>query len=228
MAWRSRRLPQLNTGDTEERAQSGAQETAAAGPASDQTLKRTMSARAVRARAPEESVQDRIERLYPTLSRSQKRIASYVTEHYDKAMVQTAKQIAKATGVTQASLLNAAAGKAAASAGKTASTGKTASAGKTAAKKPAAGKTASTAKKPAAAKSSMQLTAAEKKLVELYRKADADTKKEVMKLLKGTGDDASELLTSLLSNAMSMFGKRSMPGEEGGEEQEGGLVLKEE
>ena len=77
----------------------------------------------------------------------------------------------------------------------------------------------------------MQLTAAEKKLVELYRKADADTKKEVMKLLKGTGDDASELLTSLLSNAMSMFGKRSMPGEEGGEEgeeQEGGLVLKEE
>ena len=153
-------------------------------------------------------------------------------ERGEKKLTQAAlKQIAKATGVTQASLLNAAAGKAAASAGKTASTGKTASAGKTAAKKPAAGKTASTAKKPAAAKSSMQLTAAEKKLVELYRKADADTKKEVMKLLKGTGDDASELLTSLLSNAMSMFGKRSMPGEEGGEEgeeQEGGLVLKEE
>ena len=153
-------------------------------------------------------------------------------ERGEKELSQAAlKQIAKATGVTQASLLNAAAGKAAASAGKTASTGKTAAAGKTAAKKPAAGKTASTAKKPAAAKSSVQLTAAEKKLVELYRKADADTKKEVMKLLKGTGDDASELLTSLLSNAMSMFGKRSMPGEEGGEEgeeQEGGLVLKEE
>ena len=153
-------------------------------------------------------------------------------ERGEKELTQAAlKQIAKATGVTQASLLNAAAGKAAASAGKTASTGKTSAAGKTAAKKPAAGKTASTAKKPAAAKSSMQLTAAEKKMVELYRKADADTKKEVMKLLKGTGDDASELLTSLLSNAMSMFGKRSMPGEEGGEEgeeQEGGLVLKEE
>ena len=150
-------------------------------------------------------------------------------ERGEKELTQAAlKQIAKATGVTQASLLNAAAGKAAASAGKTSSTGKTAAAGKTAAKKPAAGKTASTAKKPAAAKSSMQLTAAEKKLVELYRKADVDTKKEVMKLLKGTGDDASELLTSLLSNAMSMFGKRSMPGEEGGEEQEGGLVLKEE
>ena len=144
-------------------------------------------------------------------------------ERGEKELTQAAlKQIAKATGVTQASLLNAAAGKAAASAGKTTA------AGKTAAKKPAAGKTASTAKKPAAAKSSVQLTAAEKKLVELYRKADADTKKEVMKLLKGTGDDAGELLTSLLSNAMSMFGKRSMPGEEGGEEQEGGLVLKEE
>ena len=144
-------------------------------------------------------------------------------ERGEKELTQAAlKQIAKATGVTQASLLNAAAGKAAASAGKTTA------AGKTAAKKPAAGKTASTAKKPAAAKSSVQLTAAEKKLVELYRKADADTKKEVMKLLKGTGDDASELLTSLLSNAMSMFGKRSMPGEEGGEEQEGGLVLKED
>ncbi|MBR7058815.1 MAG: helix-turn-helix transcriptional regulator, partial [Stomatobaculum sp.] len=104
-------------------------------------------------------------------------------ERGEKELTQAAlKQIAKATGVTQASLLNAAAGKAAASAGKTASTGKTAAAGKTAAKKPAAGKTASTAKKPAAAKSSMQLTAAEKKLVELYRKADADTKKEVMKL----------------------------------------------
>ena len=159
-------------------------------------------------------------------------------ERGEKELTQAAlKQIAKATGVTQASLLNAAAGKSAASAGKTASTGKTAAAGKTAAKKPAAKKPASTAKKPAsgstssAAKSSMQLTASEKKLVELYRKADADTKKEVMKLLKGTGDDASELLTSLLSNAMSMFGKRSMPGEEGGEEgeeQEGGLVLKEE
>ena len=153
-------------------------------------------------------------------------------ERGEKELTQAAlKQIAKATGVTQASLLNAAAGKAAASAGKTASTGKTSAAGKTAAKKPAAGKTASTAKKTGAAKSSMQLTAAEKKLVELYRKADADMKKEVMKLLKGTGDDASELLTSLLSNAMSMFGKRSMPGEEGGEEgeeQEGGLVLKEE
>ena len=135
------------------------------------------------------------------------------------------KQIAKATGVTQASLLEAAAGKTAAAAKKPASTTAkkpaSASAKKpaaTAAKKPAS----STAKKPAAAKkpastaakSSMQVTAAEKKLVELYRKADADKKKEVMKLLKGTSDEANEVLTSLLSSVMSSLGKRSMPGEE--------------
>ena len=97
------------------------------------------------------------------------------------------KQIAKATGVTQASLLEADAGK-----------------NGTAAKKPSS----------AAAKSSMQVTATEKKLVELYRKADADKKKEVMKLLKGTSDEANEVLTSLLSSVMSSLGKRSIPGEE--------------
>ena len=110
------------------------------------------------------------------------------------------RQIAKATGVTQASLLGAAVGKAGAAAKKPAAAGK----------KPAA------AKKPAsaAAKSSMQVTAAEKKLVELYRKADAETKKEVMKLLKGTSGETSEVLTSILSSVMSSLGKRSMPGEE--------------
>ena len=116
------------------------------------------------------------------------------------------RQIAKATGVTQASLLGAAAGKAGAAAKKPEAAGK----------KPAAAKKPSAAKKPAstAAKSSMQVTAAEKKLVELYRKADADKKKEVMKLLKGTSDEANEVLTSLLSSVMSSLGKRSMPGEE--------------
>ena len=122
-------------------------------------------------------------------------------ERGEKELTQAAlKQIAKATGVTQASLLNAAAGKAAASAGKTASTGKTSAAGKTAAKKPAAGKTASTAKKTGAAKSSMQLTAAEKKLVELYRKADTKTKQEVMKVLKGEDSLAEGIFETLLDS----------------------------
>ena len=116
------------------------------------------------------------------------------------------RQIAKATGVTQASLLGAAVGKAGAAAKKPAAAGK----------KPAAAKKPSAGKKPAsaAAKSSMQVTAAEKKLVELYRKADAETKKEVMKLLKGTSGETSEVLTSILSSVMSSLGKRSMPGEE--------------
>lgn len=87
------------------------------------------------------------------------------------------KAIAKATGVTQKSLLEAAAGK------------KT-----TAAKKPAA----STAKKTTASTTSVKLTAAEKKLVELYRAADSDTKKKVVNLLKGDSNDVGDLLGSLL------------------------------
>jgi transcriptional regulator with XRE-family HTH domain len=77
------------------------------------------------------------------------------------------KKIAKATGVTQASLLNAAKG--------------------------------STAKKTSSAsKSSMQVTATEKRLVQLYREADADTKKKVMNLLKGKDSLAGDLLEDLL------------------------------
>ena len=73
------------------------------------------------------------------------------------------KAIAKATGVTQASLLNAA------------KEGSKPSA----AKKPAA-------KKPAAKKEEeLKLTAAEKKLVELYRAADKNTKETALKVLKG-------------------------------------------
>ena len=79
------------------------------------------------------------------------------------------KKIAKATGVTQASLLNAAKG--------------------------------TTAKKTSSSsKSSMQVTATEKKLVQLYRNADADTKKKVMNLLKENESLAGELLEDLLGN----------------------------
>lgn len=89
------------------------------------------------------------------------------------------KLIAKALGVTQASLLNAP---------KNVSGAK-----KPAAKKPAASTTA--AKKPAAAKtpananSSMKVTAAERKLVEAYRAATSAQKKAAGKVLKGEADD---------------------------------------
>ena len=81
------------------------------------------------------------------------------------------KKIAKATGVTQASLLNA-----------------------------AKGSSSSSSKKSTASKSSMQVTATEKKLVELYRKADTKTKQEVMKVLKGEDSLAEGIFETLLDS----------------------------
>ncbi len=91
------------------------------------------------------------------------------------------RQIAKATGVTQASLVNAA----------KAGTGK-----KTEKKteKKAEKKTGSTAKKK---EEEFKLTAAEKKLVEAYRAADKDTRDAALKLLKGEKAD-NDLLGSIL------------------------------
>ena len=122
------------------------------------------------------------------------------------------RQIAKLTGVTQASLVNAAkestygpAKKAAA-----ASTKKTSTA---AAKKPVtttAKKTTTAAKKTTttAGKNAVELTAAEKKLVELYREADSETKKKAVAVLKGESSEMGDILTSLLGGAMDMFGKK--------------------
>lgn len=111
------------------------------------------------------------------------------------------KQVAKATGVTQKSLLDAAKG--------------------TQTVKPASSSSSSSG-------SSMKLSADEKKLVQLYRKADDDAKQ---KALKALGDEQEEssgsgLLGSLLGGSGSgngivdnliglLTGKREMP--EGGE-----------
>ena len=84
------------------------------------------------------------------------------------------KRIAKATGVTQASLLNAT--------------------------KNTKSSSSSSSRKSTASKSSMQVTAAEKKLVELYRKADSKTKKEVLQVLKGEDSITGDLLESLMDN----------------------------
>ena len=107
-------------------------------------------------------------------------------ERNEKELTQTQlKQIAKACGVTQSSLLNAA---------------KETTAKKATTKKvvPASEKKTTTAKKTAAsssATSSMKLTAAEKKLVELYRKATKEQKEEALKALKD--DDDPDLLSVL-------------------------------
>ncbi len=94
------------------------------------------------------------------------------------------KQIAKATGVTQKSLLDAAKGTSSSSA----------------APKPPAG----------ANTTSMKVTATEKKLVQLYRAADSQTKKEVMATLKG--ETVETLVGSLIGSAFSAItGKKEMP-----------------
>ena len=104
------------------------------------------------------------------------------------------KSIAKVLGVTQKSLLEAASGAGKTAAGKAGTSAKT---GKTAAKKPAAGKTS--AAKAKAAAETLKLSATEKKLVQLYRKADAGTKKAAINLLEGDSS-AVELLGALLAS----------------------------
>ena len=120
------------------------------------------------------------------------------------------KQIAKATGVTQASLLNAAKADAAAPAKKTET--KKADAKQTAAKKSEAKKAetkkATTKKTETKKDDGFTLTAAEKKLVELYRAADSDTRKAAVNLLKGIQEEpeAGDLLSALQGLASNFLG----------------------
>lgn len=112
-----------------------------------------------------------------------------LAERGQKELTQTQlKEIAKATGVTQASLINAAKGT---TAKKTASAKKTTTTKKT---------TSSSAKT-----SSVKLTAAEKKLVELYRAADTETKKEAIKVLKGEDDGTETLLEGILETVQDLL-----------------------
>ena len=93
------------------------------------------------------------------------------------------KAIAKATGVTQKSLLDAAK--------KSSST--------------ASGKGSSTSAKK---DSEIKLAAAEKTLINAYRKADADTQKAALKLLKGEKDVSDSLLGNLLTNVLTNLSKQ--------------------
>ena len=97
-----------------------------------------------------------------------------LAERHQKDLTQDQlKQIAKITGVTQASLLNAAKG--------------------------------SSAKKTTGTKSSMQVTATERKLVELYRKASTEERKDALKALKGESSLADDILDSLLDSVQDML-----------------------
>ena len=88
------------------------------------------------------------------------------------------KKIAKATGVTQASLLDA-----------------------------AKGSKKTTTSSSSASKTSMKVTATEKRLVELYRKADTETRKQAMKVLKGEDSVAGEILETLLEGVTDILKK---------------------
>ena len=88
------------------------------------------------------------------------------------------KQIAKATGVTQASLINAAKG------------------------------SASKKSSSSAAKSSYMVTADEKKLIQLYRKTDAETKKAILSMLNIKENATEMLLEGLLDNVQDLFGRK--------------------
>lgn len=88
------------------------------------------------------------------------------------------KAIAKATGVTQKSLLEAPKG--------------------TSASKKSTSASSSSG-------TSVKVTAAEKKLLELYRAADSDTKKAAVALLKGEKTESDDILGTLLGGAMDML-----------------------
>ena len=148
------------------------------------------------------------------------------------------KAIAKALGITQKSLLEAPkGGSPAPAASKTASSSKTTSASKTtAASKTAAAKKTTTAKTTASSKttsaaakktsgtaakktttstakkptSTSSLTAAEQKLIELYRAAASDDKKLATRILKGEKLGLSDLIPMLMANGAS--GEDGLPG----------------
>ena len=142
-------------------------------------------------------------------------------ERGEKALTQAQlKAIAKATGVTQKSLLEApqsgGTAKTASSAKKTTTTAKKTT---TAAKKPAsttekkttasaAKKTSSAAKTTTAAKKTSStakkpgdLTAAEQKMLELYREASSDNKKLAARILKGEKLEIGDVLPILMQNS---------------------------
>ncbi len=106
-------------------------------------------------------------------------------ERGEKELTQaTLKKIAVATGVTQASLVNAARGKG--------TTAKTTEKEKN-----------KTLKTPSSAGISMRVTATEKKMIQYYRLADSQTKKAAIKVLKG---ENTSILGSILGEVQQSSG----------------------
>ena len=59
--------------------------------------------------------------------------------------------------------------------------------------------------KTSGSKSSMQVTAAERRLVELYRKATTEERKDALKALKGESSLADDIMESLIDSVADML-----------------------
>lgn len=92
------------------------------------------------------------------------------------------KKIAKATGVTQSSLLDAA---------------------KSSSRKTTTKKTTTSS----ANKTSMKVTATEKRLVEYYRNASTEDRKQALKILKGDDDITEDLLDTVVDVVTDLLKK---------------------
>ena len=100
-------------------------------------------------------------------------------EHGELELTQTVlKQIAKATGITQASLLNAE---------------------KAASKKAPAKKTTSGA---------LKLTSAEKTLIQLYRQATPENRSDAIRVLKGEKTEVEQLVETMFGDKLKKMLKR--------------------
>lgn len=118
----------------------------------------------------------------------------------------TLRKIAKATGVTQASLVNAAQGKTAEKKTTTKKTAAKKTEKKADEKKAEEKKTEKKAKTPTSANKTMKVTATEQKLINAYRLADSATKKAAMNLLQGESND---LVNILLGSAPASSASKS-------------------
>ena len=118
-------------------------------------------------------------------------------ERGEKDLTQTQlKAIAKATGVTQASLLNAAKEEK----GATGSKSTTSTKKSTSTTKKTTATTEKKAKTPSNANTSMKVTSTEKKLIEAYRLATSDNKKRAMSVLKGEETDIANVVEDVLED----------------------------
>lgn len=124
------------------------------------------------------------------LARKIKGVAATDISAYERGVAEptaaVVKEIAKATGVTQKSLVDLMPKTASSSAKKTTTT----------TKKTTATKTSSTT-----GKSSLQVTATEKKLVEMFRKVDKETQEKVLATLKEKSEtpDVGDIVSTIAS-----------------------------